>query len=225
VKTWAVLPCYNEAERVGPVIDACREQGLEVVVVDDGSEDGTTPVALEHGAEVLRFGTNCGKGAAISTALVEAERRSLDAIITLDGDGQHDPAEISKFLECAERTDADIVVGTRMHDVRTMPFVRKCTNRFMSWVVSRLAGTRISDTQCGYRLMRTRVWSKLRLSTARYDTESEILIQAARRGFSVAEVPVRTIYTGSPSHINPVVDTWRFMRLIFRSFLPRHRRP
>ena len=211
----ALIPAYNEVARVGEVVAQARPRVDEVIVIDDGSSDGTAAAAEQAGARVLRHEQNRGKGGAIATALDYFGRSDAEFAILLDADGQHDPAEIAKFVETADREQADIVVGTRMGDTSKMPVVRRLTNEFTSWVTSRLAGQRIPDSQCGYRLLRRNVLEDLRLSTARFETETEMLIQAARAGHRIISIPIRTIYeSGHTSHIHPVRDTLRFFTFV-----------
>jgi glycosyltransferase involved in cell wall biosynthesis len=185
------------------------------VVIDDGSDDGTAAAAEKAGARVLRHEQNRGKGGAIATALDYFGRSDAEFAILLDADGQHDPAEIAKFVETATREQADIVVGSRMGDTRDMPLVRRLTNQFTSWVTGKLARQRIPDSQCGYRLLRRNVLKDLRLSTARFETETEMLVQAARAGYKIISIPIRTIYeSGRPSHIHPLRDTIRFFKFV-----------
>jgi glycosyltransferase involved in cell wall biosynthesis len=217
MKLIALIPAYNEAERIGDVVAGARRQVEEVVVVDDGSVDETATVAERAGAKVLRHRENRGKGAAIATALDYFGRSEAELAIFLDADGQHDPTEIGKFVEATEKEGVDVVVGTRMSDVRRMPRVRLWTNQFTSWVTSRLAGQRIPDSQCGYRLLRRTVLKDLKFSTARFETETEMLIQAGRAGHKIISVPIRTIYEcGRASRIHPWRDTVRFFKLVGR---------
>ena len=211
----ALIPAYNEAARVGDVIARTRRHVDEVVVIDDGSADDTKAVAENAGAKVLRHEQNRGKGGAIATALDYFGRSDAEFAILLDADGQHDPAEIKKFVETAQSENADVVVGTRMNDVRDMPRVRLWTNQFTSWVAGKLARQKISDSQCGYRLLRRTVLKDLKFSTARFETETEMLIQAGRAGHKIANVSIRTIYeAGRASHIRPWHDTVRFFQLV-----------
>ncbi|MCZ6689384.1 MAG: glycosyltransferase family 2 protein [Planctomycetota bacterium] len=216
MKVCAIIPAFNEASRIAGVVGGVQDRGVTPVVIDDGSADTTADAARREGAVVLRHSSNLGKGVALMTGFKHALDRGLDAVITLDGDGQHDPAEIPKFISHAERGGDDMVLGSRMGDVVSMPLIRKWTNQATSAVVSRLAHARIMDSQSGYRLIRTRVLRAVDLVSLRYDLESEILIQAARRGFRISEIPVRTIYEGSTSDIRPGLDALRFIRLVLR---------
>ena len=124
-------------------------------------------------------------------------------------------------LDAVGENGSDVVVGSRMDAVRDMPPLRVWTNRTTSRIVSLLAKQEIPDSQSGYRAIRTKVLDGMNLVTSRYDTESEILIRAGRRGFSIGAIPIESIYKDSISHINPFVDTLRFIRLVWRSLFWR----
>jgi glycosyltransferase involved in cell wall biosynthesis len=215
MKLIALIPAYNEAERIGDVVRLAGRHVDEVVVVDDGSVDDTAAVAERAGATILRHQENRGKGAAIATALDYFGRSAAETAVLLDADGQHDPTEIGKFVEATEKGGVEVVVGTRMGDVRKMPLVRLWTNQFTSWVTSKLSGQRVPDSQCGYRLVRRAVLKDLKLSTTRFETETEMLIQAGRAGHKIGSVPIRTIYQAErSSRIHPWRDTVRFFKLV-----------
>jgi glycosyltransferase involved in cell wall biosynthesis len=216
MKVIALIPAFDESAKIAEVVKRTRPHVAEVVVVDDGSADTTAQIAEQAGATVLGHPQNRGKGAAIATALEFFEKSGAEFAVFLDADGQHDPEEIPKFLEAARAMSADIVVGTRMTETRDMPLVRKLTNQFTSWVTSKLAGQTIPDSQCGYRLVRRSVLAHLQLSSRRFETETEMLIQASRAGHKITNVPVRTIYGSAAraSHIHPLRDTVRFFKLV-----------
>jgi glycosyltransferase involved in cell wall biosynthesis len=219
VRTLVVVPAKNLEQRVGNVVRRVRDVApdLDVLVIDDGSDDDTSGAAERAGARVVRHEVNRGKGEAIKTGIAEARDGGYDAILTMDGDGQHAPDEIPKFLDAMNTERWDIVVGSRMSDVGDMPPLRVWTNRTTSRIVSLLAGRTIPDSQSGYRIHRTEVVAALPLVSSRYDLESEILIRAGRRGYAIGSVPIASIYEDSESHINPFVDTFRFVRLVVRS--------
>lgn len=225
MRTLVVIPCKNLESEVGDVVRGVLglNLGLDVVVVNDGSTDGTSAAAEAAGAHILEHEVNLGKGAALKTGFEYAVAKGYDAVITMDGDGQHDPSTIPDFLEAVEKCDADIIVGTRMHAVGEMPKLRIWTNRTTSRIVSLITKQDIPDSQSGYRLIKVRVLKDIVKSfvTTRYDTESELLIRAARRGYTTAAVAITSIYTGAVSHINPIVDTLRFVRLVGRSMFWR----
>ncbi|MBN2564905.1 MAG: glycosyltransferase family 2 protein, partial [Candidatus Eisenbacteria bacterium] len=155
MRTLVAIPCKNLENEIGKVVRAVMSLGLglDVLAVDDGSTDGTSSVAEAAGAHVIRHEVNLGKGAALATGFRYAVEKGYDAVITMDGDGQHDPTAVPTFLSAVGATDADIIVGTRMHAVGDMPGLRVWTNRTTSRVVSFLAGQRIPDSQSGYRLL------------------------------------------------------------------------
>lgn len=211
-----VIPAYNEAARVADVVRRARAHADHVIVVDDGSADATSDRAREAGADVVRHETNLGKGAAVSTGFRRAREAEFTWVVVMDADGQHDAAEIPALLRVQVETNADVVVGTRMANPVGMPLIRRWTNRFTSSVVSRLAGQKIPDSQSGFRLYRVACLDALELKTSRFDAESEILIELARRGASIASAPIRSIYADEVSKIHPWRDTVRFFGLVRR---------
>ncbi|MFQ5906764.1 MAG: glycosyltransferase family 2 protein, partial [bacterium] len=144
--------------------------------------------------------------------------KSYDGVITLDADGQHDPALIPHFLRTAEEGNYDIVIGTRKLEAGTgMPLIRLLTNLTTSLVVSLMSGQKIRDSQSGYRYLSSRVIRNIPLTTSRYQTESEVLIKAGRSGYTIGEVPISTIYSGQKSNINKFIDTVRFIGLCIKN--------
>lgn len=217
--TAAVVPAYNAADHLPVVLDELGKviPTLRIIVVDDGSTDDTYRVASQCGVQVLQHQINQGKGAALATGMDKAVQMGMRYVVTLDADGQHNPAEIPDFAAKVAQTGADIVVGNRLGALKSMPLLRVYTNRVTSWVVSRFARQRIPDSQNGFRIISTEVISEIRLETTRYDTESEILIKAGRAGARIESVPVETIYGQEKSSINPFVDTFRFFRLVAKA--------
>lgn len=214
----ALIPSYFEEKRIREVAGRVRQQLDRVLVVDDGSTDATETEARAAGAEVVRHTVNQGKGAAIKTGLRHwAAQPEVRAVIILDGDGQHLPEEIPRFLAEASNGEYAMIVGNRMADTAKMPWVRRQTNRFMSWQISRLCGQAIPDTQCGFRLFRAELFPPLLAAPAqRYDYETEMLVITARLGHKVGAVPVSTIYGDETSKIHPLRDTVRFCKLLHR---------
>jgi hypothetical protein len=141
-----------------------------------------------------------------------AVEKGYDGVITLDGDGQHDVEDLNKFVEAADRRQGDVIIGSRMADHRSMPFVRYCTNRFMSFLISKACGQKVPDSQCGYRFISTEVLKNIRLSCSGFEVESEIIMKAARAGYRIGSVDIRTIYADEKSKINPIKDTIRFFK-------------
>ncbi len=234
----AIVPAHDEAPRVAAVVRGLIEQGLPVLVVDDGSTDGTGSVAKEAGARVLRLEPNRGKGAALKAgfrlALDETivggatEARPGDdadsrrvvgrwaAILTLDGDGQHDPAEVPVFLEAWRKTWADLVVGAR--DYRQMPPIRWFTNTVSRHLFSWALGEAIRDNQSGYRL-RSRGLAETVLASPEegFAFEVEEIAICIGRGYKLAWVPIRTIYGTETSDIKPWSHFASFLRVTGRA--------
>jgi glycosyltransferase involved in cell wall biosynthesis len=216
MKTCVVIPTYNESCNIASVVGKVRAQHIDVVVVDDGSTDDTSKIAQDNGAVVLRNEHNYGKGISLTKGFQYALERGFEAVITMDGDGQHLAEEIPYFLRLAEYSDTGIIIGNRMSKHRGMPYTRVLTNNFMSWIISVVCGQDIPDSQCGFRLLKKGLLEKLKLRTAKFETESEMLMQASRLGFKIESAPITTIYNGETSRINPFVDTVRFARYIFK---------
>lgn len=213
----AVIPAYHEETHVRDVAARVCAQLDHVLVVDDGSQDATAERAREGGAEVIVHPKNRGKGDAIKTGLRHwLDREEIAFILLLDADGQHLPEEVSRFFTAAAASHAGLFVGTRMNDVREMPFVRRTVNRYMSHRISRVCGQEVPDTQCGYRMIARALVPHLLAGTSRFDYETEMLIVASRKGFRIATVPISTIYSDEVSSIHPVRDTIRFFQLIRR---------
>lgn len=210
----ALIPGYNEEPRIGAVVAATRPQ-LPVIVVDDGSADGTATVARNAGATVIEQRPNQGKGAALRTGFRQAVADGAEAILTLDADGQHDPAEIPAFLAAwdAPGRKPDLVVGFR--NFRAMPPIRRLSNtlgrRAFSWAV----GREIPDNQSGYRLVSRALAEAMLASDERgFAFEVEEITTCIRMGGSIAWVPIRTIYAGAPSHIRPIEHLGEFVRIV-----------
>jgi glycosyltransferase involved in cell wall biosynthesis len=212
----AIIPAYFEEKHIGDVVRRTRAQLDHVLVVDDGSSDQTANRAREAGAEVAVHPQNRGKGEAIQTGLQHWQQRGLEYILILDGDGQHLPEEIDRFLTTAASTQAELLVGTRMNNLRSMPLLRRLVNRYMSKKISRLCGQTIPDTQCGFRMLHRALIPDLLGGANRFEYETEMLIVASRRGCRIASVPITTVYSDEVSSIHPVRDTIRFLRLMRR---------
>lgn len=214
-KIAAIIPAYNEEKHIGDVVRRTRQQLDDVLVVDDGSQDRTADNARAAGAEVIVHAINRGKGETIKTGLRHFLERQFDFVIILDADGQHPPEEIDRFVTAALSADEPkLIVGTRMNDLSSMPFVRRVVNRWMSQRISAVCGQEIPDTQCGFRMLHRQLIPKLLGGAARFDYETEMLIIASRKGFKIASVPISTVYSDEVSSIHPVRDTIRFFKLM-----------
>lgn len=215
----AVIPAYQAAPSVGAVVRGTRSQIAEVLVVDDGSADGTAEAAQAAGARVLSFPENRGKGAALRTAFTDLFGRGYEAVITLDADGQHLPEEIPKLLAVAEQ--ADLVLGVRDHLFAEMGAVRRASNRLSSRAISLAAGRRLTDIQTGFRLYRRPLIEAVGFPESRFEAESAVVVRAARRGFRILAVPVRLGFADGrlTSHYRPLIDSLRIAGAVSRAGL------
>ncbi len=207
----ALIPGYQEGPRIAAVVAGSRRY-LAVVVVDDGSTDDTAAQAEAAGATVLVQRPNAGKGAALRAGFRHALENGATAVVTLDADGQHDPAEIPAFLAAFEATGAELIIGRR--DFATMPVVRRLSNTLGGWVFSMAVGRTVPDNQSGYRLIGRRLMTALLDSTeSGFEFEVEMIARCIALGLPIADVPIRTIYAGEPSHIRPWRHFTEFLRV------------
>ncbi|MDQ6626788.1 MAG: glycosyltransferase family 2 protein [Verrucomicrobiota bacterium] len=211
----AIIPAYFEEKHIGDVVERTLRQLDHVLVVDDGSTDATAANARGAGADLIVHERNLGKGESIKSGLRYWIERGFQHVIILDGDGQHLPEEISRFVAAAAG-GADLLVGTRMNDVRDMPLVRRIVNRYMSRKISRVCRQEIPDTQCGFRMLGASVIPELLHGSERFDYETEMLIVASRKGCRIDAVPISTVYCDEVSSIHPIRDAIRFFKLIRR---------
>ena len=208
IRPAALIPAYECAATIGAVVEGAKRHLENVVVVDDGSRDGTGSEAARAGARVVTRPGNGGKGAAIRTGLADLlENPRVSHVVFLDGDGQHDPAEIPKFVEAARRGEA-FVIGSRMAERDAIPGYRYETNRIGDMILSRMTGLRVEDGQSGFRALACGLLRRLRLRSDGYLVETEMLLKAAPFVSRFATVPIRAIY-GGPSHYRPFRDTWK----------------
>ena len=209
----ALIPGYNEGPRIAAVVRGALAH-LPVLVVDDGSADDTADAARAAGATVIEQRPNQGKGAALRAGFRRALADAADAVLTLDADGQHDPAEIPALLSAwAAEPRPDLVIGRR--NFRAMPPIRRLSNvlggRALSWAV----GRPIPDNQSGYRLVSRRIMeATLGSDEHGFEFEVEMITMCIRLGGTIAWVPIRTIYAGQPSHIRPLAHLRSFIRIV-----------
>jgi glycosyltransferase involved in cell wall biosynthesis len=198
-----------------------------VLVVDDGSEDETARLARLAGAHVIRHGKNRGKAAALRSGFAWALENGFDLVVSLDGDGQHDPDLIPLLLAPLRAGDADLVSGNRMTDPRGMPRSRRVVNRLTSWIATRIAGQPIPDSQCGFRAIDACVLRDVRLRASHFAGDGELVLMAALRSFRVLNVPVSCIYREEKSRIRPLPGTARLIVVALRGLAVRvfRRRP
>ena len=221
-KILALLPAYNESAHIAAVI-AEASTHLPVLVVDDGSKDGTAEIAQKNGALVIRQ-VNQGKGKALRVGFQYALEHGFDAVITLDADGQHDPSEIPLFLQKHSAEGSDLVIGQRQFD--QMPLVRRLSNTIGAWLFSWAIGEHINDNQSGYRLVSRRLMQVMQDSSeSGFEYEVEMIVRCMQRGMKLDWVPIRTIYANEKSHIRPLAHTANFLRMVIHTRHVMHQKP
>jgi glycosyltransferase involved in cell wall biosynthesis len=214
-KILALIPAYNEGTRIEPVI-AGASRYLPVLVIDDGSSDDTVAVSKAAGALVLTQNPNQGKGAALRAGFRRALDEHFEAVVTLDADGQHDPAEIPTFLESYREGKPDLIIGKRQF--KNMPPVRRLANTLGEKTFSWAIGREVLDNQSGYRLISSRLMGDLVDGhEAGFEFELEMIVVAVRHGYKLDWVPIRTIYAGESSHIDPVHHLTNFLRVAWKT--------
>lgn len=219
----AVIPSFNVEPTIVEVI-AKTSQIIElshIIVVDDGSSDLTPIIARRAGSFVLQNGVNHGKGYSLKKGFQYAINNGFAAIVTLDGDLQHDPLEIPNFIELFQKTNADLILGDRTKDFSSMPLDRQFSNKITSLLISLLTGQQVRDSQTGYRLIKANILQKIKLVSDRYETESELLVKALLNGYKIAHVPIKTIYNNQPSHIHRFIDTLKFLKVVTYSLIKK----
>ncbi len=214
-KILALIPAFDESVRVADVVTGARAH-LPVLVVDDGSADDTAARAEKAGATVLRQVPNQGKGVALRAAFRQASDEGYEAVLTLDADGQHDPAEIPKFLDAYAERHADLIIGAR--DFHQIPPVRRVANTLGRWSLSWALGQPVRDNQSGYRLISRRlVEATLTSRESGFEFEVEMIVTCVEQGYVLDWVPIRTIYAGESSHINPVHHVVNYLRVVWQT--------
>ena len=203
----ALVPAFQAEATIGAVVRGLRRHVPRVLVVDDGSTDGTSREAEWAGAEVLRLPVNGGKGSAIRAGLAAVLEGDASHVAFVDADGQHDPEDLPRLLEAARAGD-DFVIGSRMNGQDGIPTVRFRTNEIGSRILTRMTGHEIEDGQSCYRVVAAPLLRRLTLSSRGYLIETEVLLKAARHVRRFANVPVRAIYGSAGSHYRPFRDTW-----------------
>jgi glycosyltransferase involved in cell wall biosynthesis len=214
----ALIPAYNEMAYIADVVRGVLKY-LPAVVVDDGSTDETGAAAALAGAKVIAHQLNRGKGRALTTGFDYAVERGVDAAVTLDADGQHDPDEIPRFLEAFQAGQGDLIIGQR--DFSQMPAKNQFGNRTGTWLLGKAMGRPIPDNQSGYRLHSREVMRTARPTTSRFEAEVEILLRAQLAGFRIAWVPIKTIYNDKVSHFRPIQDSALFLGMVWRIWRAR----
>jgi glycosyltransferase involved in cell wall biosynthesis len=219
--TAVIIPAFNAAKSLRALLAGIQKHVNveDIILVNDGSLDGTEAIATEIGVVVLRHAKNRGKGVALRTgfAHVKASER-YDSAITMDADLQHDPEDIPKFLAAWQSRAGDLILGARRRLRTGMPIHRVLSNTITSALVSARTGVRIPDSQSGFRLLGLEVLKAIEVEADGFEAETEILIKAAKRGFRISSVPIATIYGGAPSHMTHWKTTKEFLHVLLREY-------
>lgn len=210
----AVIAAHDEADHIGGVVEGLRRYDLHrILVVDDASSDGTGELARKAGAEVLRLepGQGGGKGQVLRAGIRHLQAEAFDWYLFIDGDGQHDPADLQRFLDhLAAHPESHFLIGSRLQERHKIPPKRWRTNALGSWTLGRIAGVRWEDSQSGFRMIRRDVVDRLDLRSTGFAIEMEMAMKAADWKLNWAHIPIRAIYHPGPprSHFRGVLDTW-----------------
>lgn len=194
-KTAAVIPAYNESERISYVICEVKKYVDSVIVVDDASADTTSQIAADCGADLIRLSSNRGVGYATRIGCDRAYSKGADYIITVDADGQHAPAEIPLLIKELRTRDMDIVFGSRERN-SNMPLIKRFGNSALAMLFFLLFRIRINDTQTGFHAFTKDAYKLLRWSSDGYAASTEISVKVKEKNLSFSEVRVSTIYCG-----------------------------
>ncbi len=227
---WIAIPAYNEERTIRALAEGALRQCPRVIVVDDGSSDGTAAAMKGLPVCLLRHEINRGKAASLRTAFAYALDRGARCLIAFDGDGQHDPEDAPVLLAAWEQAPERIVIGSRLHDRSQFPSARYHANRFASFWISWAAGHPIADSQSGYRVYPRevmRIALSPRVHSSRFTFESEILIEAAQQGHQTLSVAIAGRYppNARPSHFRPVVDIAKIVIMVGSRLLRRGMAP
>jgi len=219
-----LIPAYNCAATIADVVTGARHYVDRVLVVDDGSTDGTAERAAVAGADVLHQGHNTGKGAALRAGLTWWAARGAEQVLAMDGDGQHLADQIPVMLEASARAPHALIIGARQLDPAAVQPLRQFGNRFANRWVEIATGLALEDTQSGFRVYPLPETLALDSRATHFAYETEVLIRAARGGLLVLTVPVRA-YNPPPaervSHYRPFVDTVRIIAVVLRLIIFR----
>ena len=210
-----LVPAYNAEPTLANVVKGVRRNLPKALIIgiDDGSTDGSRKLLRTVADETIEFDKNQGKGAALRAGFAKALEKGASAVLTIDSDGQHDPAFAPAIVGALDR--ADIVIGTRDLSGAGVPKHRRIANMISSAATRAVSGGKVRDSQSGYRAMKAEVLRKVHAVGDRYEFETDFIIRAARAGFTTLNVPISTIY-GSPSYFREFRDAWLVIKVLWR---------
>lgn len=198
-----VIPAYNEEEHIAKVVIEAQKHTSRVVVCDDGSMEMTGEIAERVGAVVIRHHTNMGKGVAIKDLFHKAKEMGADIVVTLDGDGQHDPRQIPLLVKPIVNGSADVVNGSRFLKTNPVPNHRRVGDEALNMLTNAVSRDRLTDTQSGFRAYSKSALEQIEVEEHAIGVDSQILLDASRKGLRVAEVPIDVVYTDDSSTYHP----------------------
>lgn len=220
-KILLAIPAYNEERFLDALLFDIKRffPELAVLIVNDGSTDGTANIISKHKTMCIVHSENQGKGASLKSAFRFAQKNGYDWVITMDGDGQHPAKSIEEFLTAIRQDNADLILGNRIARKGMMPIHRQMSNAITSVLVSLCAGSfRVHDSQCGFRAVRMQSMKPAHYSENGFQFESEMILRMGKCGYRFSEVPIETVYGKEKSSINVFYDTIKFAALILKSF-------
>ncbi|MFA6455341.1 MAG: glycosyltransferase family 2 protein [Bacteroidota bacterium] len=215
-----VIPSYNAAASLPELLKQTLAilSKERIIVVNDGSTDSTREIADRVGVKVLSHDRNRGKGAALQTGFNYVLQNNFEAVITMDADLQHQPEEIPNFISRYVSEKCDIIIGSRLHDMKRMPIHRMFSNTVTTALVRLRTGTKIKDSQSGFRFISRGVLEKVALTSEGFEAETEFLIKAAAAGFSFDSIPIATIYAGEKSNMTHLQTTVNFIKVLLKQY-------
>ena len=218
-RTVILIPALNAERTLSTLLDALLVNTVreDILVINDGSTDSTEAIARSRQVACISEDRNRGKGSALSSGFrALREDKTIDSVITMDADLQHDTRDIQSFVKCRAETRSNLILGRRRIVGTHMPLARRLSNILTSLLVSARTGVRIRDSQCGFRLIGREVLEKVEIESQGFEAETELLLKACKAGFMVASVPVRTVYNGEPSHMTHWNTTRRFIQTLMK---------
>jgi glycosyltransferase involved in cell wall biosynthesis len=210
-----IVPAYNAEPTLAKVVQGVRRTlpGAWIIGVNDGSTDASGQLLKKVADDTIDFQKNRGKGAALRAGFAAALEKGAKAVLTIDSDGQHDPAFAPAIVAALDR--ADIAIGTRDLSGQAVPKHRRIANMISSAATRAVSGGKVRDSQSGYRAFKAEVLRKVDAIGDRYEYETDFIIRAARAGFTTVNVPISTIY-GSPSYFREFRDAWLVIKVLWR---------
>ena len=223
MKVFIVIPAYNEEKQIGKVLNKCQQYGFsDIIVVDDGSTDGTAYEAEKYGAIVVSHCLNRGVGAATQTGLEAAKILGADVVVTIDADGQHDPQDMETLVQTMKEGAYDLVIGSRFISAKnTIPWIRRFFNKIANAITCILSGAYLTDSQSGIKAFSARALEKIQITANGYEFSSEIIREAVYAKLAIKEIPVSVQYTSYSLSKGQSFATGvtTFVKLVIRSLM------